>query len=164
INRYKKFRLPIHFTELTVLSGRSASGINWHGTAEDNAWSVEEEDYARQAEYVERFYRQLFASPEVEAIIWWDFPDGNWLGAPAGLVTKDLRPKTAYEALKKLIKGEWATNQEGAADANGEYKLRAFFGSYEIGVRVPGSKELVVELDINKNGRTNEQQDIYIRL
>jgi GH35 family endo-1,4-beta-xylanase len=143
LNRYKKYRLPVHFTELSVLSGKSVKEVNFH-VSSDNEWVTADEDYAAQAEYVKDFYKLLFSTPEVEAITWWDFPDGNWLRAPSGLVTQELEAKPAYTALKKLIKEDWWTNESGVTDGNGLYKCRAFYGSYEISVQTPESREVSV--------------------
>jgi len=163
LEKYKKYRLPIHFTELSVLSGKSVKEVNFH-LSDDNEWVTADEDYAAQADYVKDFYTLLFSSPEVEAVTWWDFPDGNWLRAPSGLVTESLEAKPAYHALKKLIKEEWQTNVSGAADENGVYSCRAFYGEYEITVRIPETKEISVVLDINKNGPIFGRQEITIRV
>ncbi|MCL1794646.1 MAG: endo-1,4-beta-xylanase [Oscillospiraceae bacterium] len=161
LDRYKKYRLPLHFTELSVLSGKSLKEVNFH-VSDDNEWITADEDYIAQAEYVKDFYTLLFSSPEVEAITWWDFPDGNWLRAPSGLVTQDLKAKPAYDALKKLIREKWWTNANGATDETGTYKCRAFCGTYEISVRIPEAKEISVVLDVNKNGGVFDCQEIVV--
>jgi sulfatase maturation enzyme AslB (radical SAM superfamily) len=163
LDRYKKYRLPIHFTELSVLSGKSVKEVNFHDSG-DNEWITKDEDYAAQAEYVKDFYTLLFSCPEVEAITWWDFPDGYWLRAPSGLVTHDLQPKPAYDALKKLIKDEWKTEVSGITGKDGVYRCRAFYGNYEISVKIPETKEISVCLDIHKNGNIFDCQEVVIRL
>jgi hypothetical protein len=80
-----------------------------------------------------QFYSVLFSHPAVRAITWWDFSDFNsWMGAPAGLVRKDMSPKPAYNRLMDLIHKEWWTSEEGSTDQNGLYMLRAFYGDYQI--------------------------------
>lgn len=129
--RYKRFGVPIHFTEVTVLSGPKTS----------EGWETTPEGEARQADYVVKLYTVLFSHPAVEAITWWDFADrGAWQGAPAGWLRKDLSPKPVYERLMRLVKGDWWTRAAGATDAAGEFSTRAFFGDYDVSVRTPGGK------------------------
>mgnify|MGYP000436373524 FL=1 len=92
---YSRFGKPLHFTETTVLSGE-------HGYERPRPWPTTPEGEARQADYVEKFYTVLFSHPAVEAITWWDFMDGGWQGAPAGLVRADLSPKPVYHRLMRL--------------------------------------------------------------
>ena len=56
-----------------------------------------------------------------------------WLGAPAGLIRADGRPKPAYTALTALIKGEWWLRPtELRTDPTGRVTLRGFFGDYVV--------------------------------
>ena len=130
---YKRFGVPLHFTELTVLSGRLKTDSDWHRRRTD--WPSTEEGENSQLEYVQNLYRLLFSHPSVEAITWWDFPDGCWQGAPAGLVRADLTPKPIYERLLEMIKGEWWTQNRGNTNSEGEYKFRGFRGEYDVDVR-----------------------------
>ena len=80
-----------------------------------------------------QFYTLLFSHPSVRAITWWDFSDRNaWLGAPAGLLRKDMSPKPAYTRLMTLIHKTWWTDAQGRTDRQGRYTLRAFYGDYQI--------------------------------
>lgn len=130
---YKRFGLPLHFTELTVLSGKLKTDSNWNKRQTD--WPTTPEGEKSQLEYVEKLYRLLFSHPSMEAITWWDFPDGCWQGAPAGLVRADLSPKPAYQRLLEMVKGEWWTQSKGCTDGKGEYSLRGFCGEYSVTVR-----------------------------
>ncbi len=130
---YKRFGLPLHFTELTVLSGQLKTDSNWNKRQTD--WPTTPEGEKSQLEYVEKLYRLLFSHPAMEAITWWDFPDGCWQGAPAGLVRADLSPKPAYQRLLEMVKGEWWTQSKGRTDGKGEYSLRGFCGDYSVAVR-----------------------------
>jgi hypothetical protein len=75
----------------------------------------------------------LFSHPAVEAVTWWDFSDNRaWMGAPAGLVRKDMSPKPAYERLMKLVKGKWWTApQQLTTDSAGRVAFRGHLGTYE---------------------------------
>jgi len=88
----------------------------------------------RDADYVEKFYTILFSHPAVEAITWWDFMDGGWQGAPAGLVREDLTPKPVYHRLMRLIKGKWWTKETVRT------KLRGFLGDYQVTVNATAGR------------------------
>ncbi|MCL2378524.1 MAG: endo-1,4-beta-xylanase [Defluviitaleaceae bacterium] len=132
LERFSRFNLPLHFTEVTLVSGhimpREIVDLNDYQT---NNWPSTPEGEARQAEEVAAFYDTLFAHPLVEAITWWSFHDGLWLGAPSGLLSSTSDPKPAYHALHKRIKGDWWTKeQEIMADANGNITVTGFKGDY----------------------------------
>ncbi len=122
--RFAKFGKPLHFTEVTVVSGKRTK----------QGWNTTPEGEKRQARQVVEFYRTLFSHPAVEAITWWDFSDqGAWQRAPAGLVRKDMSPKPAYLALKDLIEKQWWTGPlELKTDAAGRVTFRGFLGHYEV--------------------------------
>ena len=130
---YKRFGVPLHFTELTVLSGHLKTDGDWHKRHTD--WPTTEEGEKGQLEYVQKLYRLLFSHSAMEAITWWDFPDGVWQGAPAGLVRADLSPKPVYDRLVEMVKGEWWTQSKGHTNGKGEYRLRGFCGDYDVMVR-----------------------------
>jgi GH35 family endo-1,4-beta-xylanase len=129
--KYSDFGVPLHFTELTVLSGPKTS----------QGWNTTPEGEKEQADYVEKFYTTLFSHPAVMAITWWDFSDdGAWQGAPAGLLRQDLSPKPVYERLTELIKDKWWTKVEGKTDKEGKFSLRGFYGNYRITAQKEGRK------------------------
>ncbi|MCC6445639.1 MAG: endo-1,4-beta-xylanase [Armatimonadetes bacterium] len=145
---YARFGKPLHFTELTVLSGE-------HGWEKAKPWPSTPEGEAKQADYVAKFYTLLFSHPAVEAITWWDFMDGGWQGAPAGLVRADLTPKPAYERLLSLVKSKWWTKTEGETDESGSCRLRGFLGRYRVTVITPkGYKQQEFDLKRGENTLT----------
>jgi endo-1,4-beta-xylanase len=76
---YSRFGMPLHFTELTILSGRlkATEDNDWHKQHDD--WISTLEGEARQLEYGSALYTLLFSHPAVEAITCWDFSDrGAW--------------------------------------------------------------------------------------
>lgn len=128
--RFSAFHRPVHFTETTVLSG-PVRPVDYSNPP--TGWETTPEDEAKQADYVARLYTILFSHPGVQAITWWDFADRSaWLNAPAGLLRKDLSPKPAYERLLALVRHDWWTDAQGTSGGEGTYKLRAFYGDYEI--------------------------------
>jgi GH35 family endo-1,4-beta-xylanase len=134
LDRFSRFGKPLHFSELTILSGdtfvpRELDDLNDH-KVED--WPSTPAGEERQAKQVREFYTALFEHPSVEAITWWDFSDGNWLNAPSGLVRKDRTPKPAFEALRTLVREDWWTPvQTLTTDSQGEFHFRGYFGRYE---------------------------------
>ena len=130
--RFAPFGKPLHFTELTILSGPLKSHPNWNQSHPD--WRTTPEAEARQAEQVRRFYRLAFSHPAVEAITWWDFSDrGAWMTAPAGLLRQNMTPKPAYHVLEKLIKQDWWTApQKLTPDPTGQIHFRAYLGAYRL--------------------------------
>ena len=145
-DRFSKFGVPIHFTEVTVLSGK----LGW---SNPKPWDSTEEGEKYQAEHAERLYTVLFSHPAVEAITWWDFSDrGTWMGAPAGLIRKDGTPKPAYQKLKLLIKKKWWTKISGKTDRKGELKFRGFRGKYK--VKVSYADQIITkEIELTKGGK-----------
>lgn len=131
-DHYARHGRPLHFSEVTILSGMIQPDHSWTQRRDD--WFSTPEGEAQQAEQVVELYRLLFAHPAVEAITWWDLADDRaWLGAPAGLLRKDLSPKPAYEALMKLIKGEWWTSEQAlTTDREGRVTVSGVRGDYEI--------------------------------
>mgnify|MGYP005840253547 CR=1 FL=1 len=145
---YAKLGLPIHFTETTVVSGAFLGRDPrrpGRALGNDEMWgesTPELED--RQAEQVRDFYTALFAHPAVHAITWWDFSDFRaWKGAPAGLLRKDMSTKPAGEALRRLIKQEWASKLDGPTDATGRLPARLSFGQYRALITLPNGTEYV---------------------
>jgi len=130
--RFATLGKPLHFTELTILSGKDKTDDDWMG--HHPGWNSTPAGEKRQAERVAELYTVLFSHPAVEAITWWDFSDnGAWQGAPAGLVRKDMSPKPAYDALMKLIKGAWWTKEvKATTDAKGRVTFRGFLGEYTV--------------------------------
>ncbi len=134
--------LPLHFTEVSILSGpKEASMKDWH--TRRPAWASTPEEEERQALLADRFYTLLFSHPSVEAITWWDLSDeGAWMGAPAGLLRKDMTPKPAYERLRARIRGDWWTREvSGETGADGGLTLRGFKGEYAGTATLPDGRE-----------------------
>jgi len=138
---YARFKLPLHFTELTVLSGPLKKDHDWHKRRTD--WLTTPDGEKAQAHYAERFYTVLFSHPAVEAVTWWDFSDnGAWQGAPAGLVRADMSPKPLYERLATLFHKRWTTNAKATTDRSGKATVRGFFGEHEARATTASGAEL----------------------
>ncbi|MBX3062740.1 MAG: endo-1,4-beta-xylanase [Anaerolineae bacterium] len=149
LEHFARFKLPIHFTEITIVSGKimppEIEDLNDYQVTE---WPSTPEGEERQLNEVISFYKTLLANPQVEAITWWDFTDGGWLNAPAGLLRKDQTPKPAYEELLRLFKGEWWVKPTKiVTDANGEFKFTGFLGDYAV-----TAGDRTTNFSLNENG------------
>lgn len=124
--RFAQFGLPLHFTEMTILSGQP-------GWQRPQPWPSTPEGEARQAEELERVYLELLAQPAVEAITWWDLSDrGAWQGAPAGLLRADMTPKPAYEVLKRLKETVCRSRVTGKTGPDGRFECHVYRDDYAI--------------------------------
>jgi GH35 family endo-1,4-beta-xylanase len=131
---FERFKLPIHFTENTIVSGHimppEIVDLNDYQVKE---WPSTPEGEERQAQEVALHYKTLFNHPLVEAITWWSFSDGGWLNAPGGLLRQDHTPKPAYDAMRNLVKGEWwFPPTHLTTDANGQIKFVGILGDYAL--------------------------------
>ncbi len=134
LERFSRFKLPIHFTENTLVSGhimpQQIEDLNDYKLPE---WPTTTEGEERQAREAVTHYKTLFAHPAVESITWWDFVDESWLGAPAGFITRDNRLKPVYGEIYNLVKGEWWTKElHLVTDDNGLTDISGFLGEYEV--------------------------------
>lgn len=130
--RFADLDIPIHFTEMTVLSGNLKTDNDW--MSYHPGWNTTLKGEEAQAKALRRIYRLLFSHPSVEAITYWDFSDeGAWQGAPAGLLRKDMTPKPAYDELFKLIRMDWWTKPlKLKTDAKGSVEFQGFYGNYQL--------------------------------
>ena len=134
-DRFARYGVPLHLTETSLVSGDLMPAH-----IEDlNDWQVDEwpstpEGEARQADELERHYRTLVGHPAVEAITYWGITDrGAWLNAPIGLLRSDGTPKPSYDALHRLVKGEWWLPPTTVrTDAAGRVSVHGFAGEYAV--------------------------------
>ena len=129
LDKFEQLHLPMQITEMTI-----------------PAYSRDEEDEAIQAEILRNVYSLFFAQKGMEAIIYWNLPDGYAYKAEpgdmtcgenyfhGGLIRFDMSEKPAFKTLKQLIKQDWMTNAALTTDENGFATLRGFHGEYELKV------------------------------
>ena len=136
--RFARFGVPLHFTEMTVLSGE----LGWEkAITSGRPWPSTPEGEAMQAREVTRVYTMLFSHPAVEAITWWDLSDYHaWQAAPAGLLRADMTPKPAYRELKKLIRQKWRTKATLQTGPDGTAAFRGFLGEYKVHLTRPAEQ------------------------
>jgi len=149
--KFASFNRPIHFSEISILSGRSKNG----------SWEITSESEEKQAIQVREMVTLLFSNPNVDAITWWDFSDqGAWKNAPSGLLRADMTPKPAYHELKKLIKEEWWTSYSTQTNSMSEIDVHGFFGEYSVEVETDGQSFIGV-FEIKKGH--NEPIHVYLK-
>ena len=140
LERFSRFNLPIHFTEISLVSGeimpRHIVDLNDHQV---ESWPSEPACEERQMNETVELYEMLFAHPLVVGITWWSLMDGLWLKAPSGLLDVNSNPKPVYKALHDRIKGDWwMKEQHFTADTNGNIHVTGYSGDY---IAVCGGEE-----------------------
>ena len=125
LDTYAALGLPIQITEITI-----------------PAYSNDPGDEEVQAEILRELYRIWFSHRAMEAIIYWNLPDGyaaysepgDFSGGEnayyGGLCRFDMTPKPAYHVVKDLFGKEWRTNF--AKDVSGCLSFCGFHGGYEL--------------------------------
>lgn len=138
--------LPVHWTENSVLSGESRRIRFVQGKADVPPWPSTPEGEEHQARALAEQYTLLFGHEKVEALTQWNFTDAtSWLGAPSGLLDKDLQPKPAYTALHDLVRRQWWTDVDLVTGADGRVAARVFRGDYTLRIESP-TGELLAQL------------------
>lgn len=94
----------------------------------------------KQAEVTRNFYRLFFSHPNMEAITWWNLPDGKAWGSEGqlkpGLLDENLDPKPAYRVLDQLINEEWNTRLNAKMKAGEPLQFKGFYGLYKVKISV----------------------------
>ncbi|MFL2876247.1 MAG: endo-1,4-beta-xylanase [Pontiellaceae bacterium] len=173
---YGAYNIPIHFTEVTILSCEGVA--DW---IEMQAWEekrlkqrrvgeIPDQQKStkalmeRQAAYARDFYTLAFSHPAVNTIVWWALSDvGVWRGLPGGLFDENGRVKPVAKELNRLINEEWHTHVRGRLKVSGEVPLKGFRGTYQLQVEHEGvcyranfdlldNKEEPVQVDLVRVG------------
>lgn len=130
MDRYADLGKPIQLTEITI-----------------PAYSNNEEDEMVQAELIRYLYTIWFSHGNVEAIQYWNLPDGYAAFAPQGDMTAgenyyygglfrfDMSPKPAYYVIRDLFEKQWHTHVDMITDKNGLVEFEGFYGDYEMTVQ-----------------------------
>ena len=137
LDLFAKFGKKLQLTEMTV-----------------PAYSDSEEAQEIQAQVLKNVYSILFSHPAMEAIIYWNLPDGYAAFAPQGDMTKgenmyyggllnyDITPKRSILMLRDLIHKKWNTKKTVAAP-DGTAMFRGFYGDYDVTVTAAGKTRTV---------------------
>lgn len=149
LDTYEKLGKPVQITEITV-----------------PAYTDSAEDEAIQAELIENLYGIWFSHKAVEAIIYWNLPDGYAAWAKpgdmsagenkyrGGLLRFDLSKKPAYDVVHHLFRERWVTKTEVETGGDGSAKFKGFYGDYELTV---GDRKFDVSLKSNRENNIELQ-------
>jgi GH35 family endo-1,4-beta-xylanase len=125
LDELAKIGLPIRVTEFNMPGQRSA-----FRRRRDLKLTAEQEQ--AKAKALTDYYRICFSHPAVEGILMWGFWEGaNWI-RQSSLYRRDWTPTPAAQAYRDLVFKQWWTRWEGKADANGQCRVRAFYGKYAV--------------------------------
>jgi GH35 family endo-1,4-beta-xylanase len=125
LNELAKIGLPIRITEFNMPGQRSPF------RQQRNLKLTPEQEQAK-AKALTDYYRICFAHPAVHGILMWGFWErANWI-PQSSLYRRDWTPTPAADAYRDLIFNQWWTRWEGKADANGQCRIRAFYGKHAV--------------------------------
>jgi endo-1,4-beta-xylanase len=125
LDELAKIGLPIRITEFNMPGQRSAF------MRQRNLELTPDQEQTK-AKNLAEYYRICFAHPAVEGILMWGFWEGaNWI-RQSSLYHRDWTPTPAAEAYRNLVFKEWWTDTKVNADANGQCRIRAFYGKYNV--------------------------------
>jgi endo-1,4-beta-xylanase len=125
LNELAKIGLPIRVTEFNMPGQRSVFMKN------RNLKLTPAQEQAK-AKNLTDYYRICFAHPAVEGILMWGFWEGaNWI-RQSSLYRRDWTPTPAAEAYRNLVFKEWWTDTKVKTEANGQCRVRAFYGKYTV--------------------------------
>jgi endo-1,4-beta-xylanase len=125
LNELAKIGLPIRITEFNMPGQRSVF------MQQQNLKLTPEQEQTK-AKAITEYYRICFAHPAVEGILMWGFWEGaNWI-RQSSLYRRDWTPTPAAEAYRDLVFKEWWTDSKVKADANGQCRVRSFYGKYAV--------------------------------
>ncbi|OIR06476.1 endo-1,4-beta-xylanase Z precursor [mine drainage metagenome] len=114
---YSATGLPIHITEI----------------------SAKVHDPERRAKVLDMLFRLSFSHPGVQALVLWGFDaKHHWLGADAALMNADGTLTPAGVDITHLIHDVWTSNGTVSSNDDGRAAFRAFYGTYELTITLPG--------------------------
>lgn len=89
-----------------------------------------------KADYLETFLTIFYSHPAARDFVMWGYWDGQHWKNDGPLFQEDWTPKPALEVWEKLVLGEWRTDENLQAAADGTVSLRAHHGQYVARVRI----------------------------
>lgn len=119
----------VHLTEITMPS----DGAEVQSDFVKGKWTPE-----FQGRYYRYYCTVAFSHPAVKALTLWALWDGSTWLKQGGIISRDWKPKPAYEALDSLINREWRTETSGRTFPDGSFTFRGFHGAYEVTVQADG--------------------------
>lgn len=123
---------------------------------EFDIWNSDEEYIAQ---YLYDVFLTAFSHPKLKAFTVWGAWDNLHFRRDSILFDANWNPKQEYYMWDYMVNEKFATHTSGITDKNGEYKVRAFRGKYEVTVKIDGV-EKVIEFTLTDSDNT--QRDNYI--
>jgi endo-1,4-beta-xylanase len=118
--------------------------------------SVNDKDPAQvsaRADYVRDFLTMCFSHPKMQGITAWGFWAGRAWKPEAMYFNKDWSLREHGEQFRKLVFGDWWTEEGLTTNAKGQAQLRGFLGDYTVTARKQG-QEVSVTGALSKDGST----------
>jgi GH35 family endo-1,4-beta-xylanase len=128
LERYAKLGLTLSGTEWDTFGGGWSQGRD------------RKEALQAKGEWLETFLTVFYSHPASTSFLMWGYWDGRHWKNEAALFQKDWTPKPALAVWKKLVLGQWRTDEPLALDESGSARLRAHHGLYELTVHTDGTK------------------------
>jgi GH35 family endo-1,4-beta-xylanase len=138
------FNLPIKITEFNM-PGQNSKYYK------DRSLLLSQEEEEKKAKEMVDFLKICFAHPAVDGVLFWGFWEGaNWIPA-SSMYKLDWSPTPAAEAYKDLVFKEWWTKESLTANAEGEVKVKVFYGKLKV---TANGKSQEIEFSKNQNNKT----------
>ena len=102
------------------------------------------------AKYLRDFLTMVFSHESTDGFLMWGFWDGAHWHGNAPMYEQDWTLKPAGQTFIDLVFNEWWTEGSGQTDANGEYKIRGFKGTYEVTIDC-GTEVLVDTIELKND-------------
>lgn len=107
-------------------------------------FDVNTKDETKQATFTHDFMTAAFSHPACDGFLFWGFWEASHWRPDGAMFRKDWSEKPNLTIYRDLVFNEWWTNETGKTNANGEFAVRGFKGSYRI---VVGEKETAAVID-----------------
>lgn len=107
------------------------------------------DDQQLQADYMRDYMIACFSHPDVQGVMLWGFWEtaARYWRPKAAMYTADWKLKPEGVIWQNLVHKQWQTDISGKTDANGELRIRGFYGEYELTVNGKSSRAT-----LNRNG------------
>lgn len=125
MNEYSDAGFTISITEFDTL---------WGPWGEDEGRDKEEV----KAEWLETILTLAYSHPAVSSFLLWGFWDGQHWNGNASLYHQDWTPKPGLDVWKRLVLGEWRTDEGVRVSPNGSVNFHAHHGLHEVTATVNG--------------------------
>lgn len=90
------------------------------------------------ADHLRDMLTLAFSHPQMTGFVMWGFWEGRHWKPTAAMFRKDWTERPAVQVWRDLVLGKWWTREQLTTDANGEAKLRGFYGWYDVTAEAAG--------------------------